>query len=105
MAEHSHSPHSPQTPYSPQTLTDAYPDIPNVSGSPKGGNSTFKLEALEDVLPPTHKDRTLVICFDGTGDQFDADVRVDDRSLLKGSPLPPEFEHRPILLYVEKGRS
>jgi uncharacterized protein (DUF2235 family) len=28
------------------------------------------------VVPPSHPDyRTLVLCFDGTGDQFDADVR------------------------------
>ena len=26
------------------------------------------------VLPPFHEARTLVLCFDGTGDQFDADV-------------------------------
>jgi len=28
------------------------------------------------VIPPSHDARTLVLCFDGTGDQFDADVRV-----------------------------
>jgi uncharacterized protein (DUF2235 family) len=25
------------------------------------------------VIPPEHAHRTLVLCFDGTGDQFDAD--------------------------------
>ena len=25
------------------------------------------------VIPPKHSNRTLVLCFDGTGDQFDAD--------------------------------
>jgi hypothetical protein len=25
------------------------------------------------VIPPDHNNRTLVVCFDGTGDQFDAD--------------------------------
>jgi uncharacterized protein (DUF2235 family) len=31
------------------------------------------------VIPPSHPDlaRTLVLCFDGTGDYFDADVCVD----------------------------
>ncbi|KIM62348.1 hypothetical protein SCLCIDRAFT_1215226 [Scleroderma citrinum Foug A] len=59
---------------SPQTFPDAYPDIPNVSHSPKGGSSTIKtFDPLDDVIPATHKDRTLVLCFDGTGDQFDAD--------------------------------
>jgi len=28
----------------------------------------------ENVVPPCHKHRTLVLCFDGTGDQFDGDV-------------------------------
>ena len=25
------------------------------------------------VIPPNHNNRTLIVCFDGTGDQFDAD--------------------------------
>jgi uncharacterized protein (DUF2235 family) len=28
------------------------------------------------IIPPEHTNRTLVLCFDGTGDQFDADVCV-----------------------------
>ncbi|KAJ4490904.1 hypothetical protein J3R30DRAFT_3694791 [Lentinula aciculospora] len=28
---------------------------------------------LDNVIPPSHPYRTLVLCFDGTGDQFDAD--------------------------------
>ncbi|KZT08808.1 uncharacterized protein LAESUDRAFT_723754 [Laetiporus sulphureus 93-53] len=27
-----------------------------------------------DVVPPYHPSKTLVLCFDGTGDQFDTDV-------------------------------
>ncbi|KIK60798.1 hypothetical protein GYMLUDRAFT_225554 [Collybiopsis luxurians FD-317 M1] len=33
----------------------------------------FSPASLEDVIPETHKHRTLVLCFDGTGDQFDDD--------------------------------
>ena len=29
--------------------------------------------AFPSVIPPDHDNRTLVVCFDGTGDQFDAD--------------------------------
>lgn len=29
-----------------------------------------------DVIPEEHLARTLILCFDGTGDQFDADVRI-----------------------------
>lgn len=32
------------------------------------------VEATDDVIPPAHTHRTLVLCFDGTGDQFDTDV-------------------------------
>ena len=28
----------------------------------------------DNVVPPCHKSRTLIVCFDGTGDKFDADV-------------------------------
>ncbi|KAJ3836743.1 hypothetical protein EV361DRAFT_951281 [Lentinula raphanica] len=40
---------------------------------------------LEDVIPKTHGHRTLVLCFDGTGDQFDEDNSnvVNLFSLLK----------------------
>ncbi|KAI6017468.1 hypothetical protein EDC04DRAFT_478802 [Pisolithus marmoratus] len=30
-------------------------------------------ESLDDVIPPVNTARTLVLCFDGTGDQFDGD--------------------------------
>lgn len=29
-----------------------------------------------DVIPEEHHARTLLLCFDGTGDQFDADVSI-----------------------------
>lgn len=32
-----------------------------------------KTTKLPPVIPPEHDRRTLVLCFDGTGDQFDAD--------------------------------
>lgn len=28
----------------------------------------------DDVVPPKHDNRTLIVCFDGTGDKFDGDV-------------------------------
>lgn len=28
----------------------------------------------DDVFPPSHRNRTLIVCFDGTGDKFDGDV-------------------------------
>jgi hypothetical protein len=38
---------------------------------------TAGLGAYDDTaIPPFHNARTLVLCFDGTGDYFDADVRL-----------------------------
>jgi hypothetical protein len=35
--------------------------------------TTFDPRTLPPVIPPDHPNRTLILCFDGTGDQFDAD--------------------------------
>ncbi|KAI0800507.1 hypothetical protein C8Q74DRAFT_418441 [Fomes fomentarius] len=37
------------------------------------GTSRSSLAAEYEIIPPSHPARTLVLCFDGTGDQFDAD--------------------------------
>ncbi|KAH7926861.1 hypothetical protein BV22DRAFT_1008135 [Leucogyrophana mollusca] len=64
-----------------------YPDIPNVqspnggSDSPsssnfpnlKGDDKQLHGNPFDEVIPHEHSHRTLVLCFDGTGDQFDAD--------------------------------
>lgn len=34
----------------------------------------------EPIIPPKHDERTLILCFDGTGDQFDTDVSFPGRS-------------------------
>lgn len=51
--------------------------FPSASSSQDGPATTIALsEIVDDVIPPTHVFRTLVLCFDGTGDQFDSDVRM-----------------------------
>ena len=35
---------------------------------------SYEPQWADNVVPPSHKNRTLVVCFDGTGDKFDADV-------------------------------
>ena len=45
--------------------------------SPIRENSTsadFMTAVDAGAVPPDHEGRTLVLCFDGTGDQFDSDV-------------------------------
>ena len=57
---------------SPETSTFA-----NSSSGP-GQSDTGKGLGIDigdhPIIPPSHPARTLVLCFDGTGDQFDADV-------------------------------
>jgi len=40
------------------------------------------------VIPPSHHARTLILCFDGTGDQFDSDVCPHLYSRVAPSPSP-----------------
>ena len=36
--------------------------------------ATHEPQWADDVVPPSHKGRNLIVCFDGTGDKFDSDV-------------------------------
>jgi hypothetical protein len=68
-----------------------YPEFPNVSSNPEAGGSPRSDSSpglenqyhLDEIIPPTHTHRTIVLCFNGTGDQFDEDVRT-----------PPFFDYR-----------
>ena len=44
--------------------------------SPSVSSGTYD----DTVIPPSHDVRTIVLCFDGTGDQFDGDVCAYSRS-------------------------
>jgi hypothetical protein len=48
---------------------------PTLRDAPKTPPSAGPGAVDHTVIPPSHRARTLVICFDGTGDQFDSDVR------------------------------
>jgi hypothetical protein len=67
----------------PYTTTEPAPLQPLVTDSPvatvvarnaqtKSKSRSFPLPAY---VPPAHTNRTLVLCFDGTGDQFSEEVR------------------------------
>lgn len=46
---------------------DQYADFTKTT-SPGGGSDTImSFESNDDIIPPTHRHRTLVLCFDGTG--------------------------------------
>ncbi|KAF8810982.1 hypothetical protein BYT27DRAFT_7185097 [Phlegmacium glaucopus] len=57
-----------------------FPDIPNATSPttynkppPIRREGTLDPRLRSSFIPPKHSNRTLVLCFDGTGDQFDAD--------------------------------
>jgi len=54
----------------------SWPDEKERTASPipTSPGGTHELHWTDDVVPPKHKNRTLIVCFDGTGDKFDADV-------------------------------
>ncbi|KAL4266753.1 T6SS Phospholipase effector Tle1-like catalytic domain-containing protein [Pleurotus pulmonarius] len=77
---------------------DRFPEIPNV-GSPgrmATDHASFSDEEEDEVIPPSHAHRTLVLCFDGTGDQFDDDNSNKTTGLLsvrnRDIQYPPNCE-------------
>ncbi|KIM38234.1 hypothetical protein M413DRAFT_30356 [Hebeloma cylindrosporum] len=54
---------------------DQYPGFPKAlsPGASTSDESEDPPRPLEPTVPPNHDHRTLVLCFDGTGDQFDED--------------------------------
>lgn len=60
----------------------------------------------DSVIPPSHPYRTLVVAYDGTGDQFDDDVSLCGASSTSRDLLWPiaEFEHRAIIFHAQERR-
>ncbi|KAF8962961.1 hypothetical protein BDZ97DRAFT_1920088 [Flammula alnicola] len=55
-------------------IDQSLPSPPLISPPVLGnGNAILGDEIVWDTIPPNNVNRTLVLCFDGTGDQFDAD--------------------------------
>ncbi|KAI0354699.1 hypothetical protein OH77DRAFT_1425794 [Trametes cingulata] len=52
-----------------------------------------------DVVPPYHPARTLVLCFDGTGDQFDQ----DNSNVVKFFSLLKKDDRREQMVYYQPG--
>lgn len=76
------------------------------SRSDRGGFSGEDIDI--DVVPPYHEARTLVLCFDGTGDQFDSDVCLlgelwrSTRNLMC-TRFAAEFQCRVTVLDADEG--
>ncbi|KAL4070335.1 hypothetical protein J3A83DRAFT_3177617 [Scleroderma citrinum] len=58
---------------SPHANIDISSGNPGISRSDGLATTIGLLDVVDDTIPPTHIFRTLVLCFDGTGDQFDSD--------------------------------
>ena len=89
---------------SPSTV-DAFDADRKLSQSPT--NSSQSQREFE-IIPETHNNRTLVLCFDGTGDKFDSDVRKLSLNVFSKHHLPhhrimAEFQRRPVYFTPQEG--
>lgn len=67
----------------------------SMSGSPTTPLTPGQVDEMNNFVPPHNSARTLVLCFDGTGDQFDSDVSVICVSRLM--KLPSHVPRQPEL--------
>jgi hypothetical protein len=65
--------------------------------------ATLDAQNIPAVIPPDHEGRTLVLCFDGTGDQFDADNSniVQLVALLKKDDRTKQLVYYQVGFYYE----
>ena len=52
-----------------------------------------------ETIPKKHNNRTLVLCFDGTGDKFDADVRKPPINIMLSYHHHPHFR---VMIELER---
>ncbi|KAI6031125.1 hypothetical protein PISMIDRAFT_441682 [Pisolithus microcarpus 441] len=96
----SDNPSSSPQPHCASYAPDAYPEAPNAPHSPTvDGSSTIKTSESDDLIPPTHACRTLVLCFDGTGDQFDA----DNSNIVQFFSMLQKDDPREQMVYYQAG--
>lgn len=100
---------SPPSPPSPMAESEAsWIDDKEHCSSPTTSSPGASREPqwTDNVVPPTHKNRTLILCFDGTGDKFDNDVSPVPLRLrsTRADHAPLEFERRSVHLDVEEGQ-
>ncbi|KAJ2925185.1 hypothetical protein H1R20_g11920, partial [Candolleomyces eurysporus] len=67
--------------------------------TPQAAKPIHKTQTLPPVIPPTHQNRTLVLCFDGTGDQFDG----DNSNVVQFVSLLMKEDHDKQLVYYQTG--
>ena len=81
------SPNGDKTPHLNEVVVqNGYPEFLNVSPTGEAGEDSPHSDSLpsavdnkyhlDEIIPLTHTHRTIILCFDGTGDQFSEDVRT-----------------------------
>ncbi|KAL7285026.1 hypothetical protein ACG7TL_000116 [Trametes sanguinea] len=71
--ESSTSPGADQSPLSTWGKSTRYPSSAPTDSPAPSRHASSSEEGDTDIIPPYHPARTLVLCFDGTGDQFNTD--------------------------------
>ena len=98
---------SSQLPLTGDTLFDGFPSISDdktyIFGLDEQGvrQETINGKTLcPPVIPPTHANRTLVVCFDGTGDEFDN----DNSNIVQLAALMKKDDRHQQLVYYQVRR-
>ncbi|KAF5372317.1 hypothetical protein D9615_009242 [Tricholomella constricta] len=60
-------------------------------------------ERLTGNVPPQHSYRTLILCFDGTGDQFDADVWLQNSNIVELFAMLKKDDREQQMCYYQAG--
>jgi hypothetical protein len=71
-----------------------------VAASPQSSSfpqTTLNGSAAPTVIPPEHPFRTLVLCFDGTGDQFDS----DNSNIVEFFSMLPKADRSKQMVYYQ----
>lgn len=76
-------------------------DDKEVTSSPTGTSPAPQHEPswTDNVVPPTHRNRTLIVCFDGTGDKFDA----DNSNIVQFISMLKKDNRREQMVYYQAG--
>src|SRR5258708_17522218 len=96
------SPSAPESKSEPSTvhlpkpirtqLTDPTDSMDKAQTPPSVGPGAY--DTL--MVPPSHEARTIVLCFDGTGDQFDVDVCAISLFTISSSPIESRSQNSNI---------
>ncbi|KAG6827102.1 hypothetical protein H0H92_013214 [Tricholoma furcatifolium] len=74
-------------------------DLGVITSSPVSYTATGYPDEDDDIIPPKHAHRTLILCFDGTGDQFDE----DNSNIVNFFSMLKKDDSKQQLVYYQAG--